>query len=52
LRENVGYGATKGAVDQITRVWVSEWANSGVTVNAIGPGLILTEMIQRNLLLK
>jgi NAD(P)-dependent dehydrogenase (short-subunit alcohol dehydrogenase family) len=46
---NVGYGATKGAVDQITRGLGYEWAASGVTVNAIGPGLILTEMIQREL---
>jgi NAD(P)-dependent dehydrogenase (short-subunit alcohol dehydrogenase family) len=44
---NVGYGTTKGAVDQITRGLGFEWAPSNVQVNAIGPGVILTEMMLR-----
>jgi NAD(P)-dependent dehydrogenase (short-subunit alcohol dehydrogenase family) len=44
---NVGYGATKGAVDQITRGLGFEWATSNVQVNAIGPGVIITEMMTR-----
>ena len=44
---NTGYGATKGAVDMITRMMAAEWAPFGVNVNAIGPALVLTETIQK-----
>lgn len=46
---NMGYGATKGAVDMITRMAAAEFAPFNVTVNAIGPSLILTETIKRNI---
>lgn len=45
---NTGYGATKGAVDMITRMLAAEFAPYNVTVNAIGPSLVLTETIKRN----
>jgi gluconate 5-dehydrogenase len=41
--ENVGYGATKGAVDMITRMLAAEWASYNINVNAIGPSLVMTE---------
>lgn len=41
---NVGYGATKGAVDMITRMLAAEWAPYNVTVNAIAPSVVMTEM--------
>lgn len=41
---NTIYGATKGAVDMITRTLAVEWAPYNVNVNAIGPSLIVTEM--------
>ncbi len=44
---NMGYGATKGAVDMITRMLAAEFAPYNVTVNAIGPSLVLTETIKR-----
>ena len=34
----LGYGATKGAVNQLVRTMAVEWAQSGVRVNAIAPG--------------
>lgn len=45
--ENVGYGATKGAVDMITRMLAAEWAPYNINVNAIGPSLVMTEWIKR-----
>jgi NAD(P)-dependent dehydrogenase (short-subunit alcohol dehydrogenase family) len=45
---NVGYGATKGAVDMITRMLAAEFAPHNVTVNALGPSLILTETVRRS----
>jgi NAD(P)-dependent dehydrogenase (short-subunit alcohol dehydrogenase family) len=39
---NLGYCATKGAVDMITRALASEWAQYNITVNAIAPSLVAT----------
>jgi 3-oxoacyl-[acyl-carrier protein] reductase len=41
------YGASKAAVIGMTRTWSLELAPHGITVNAIGPGPIGTEMFQR-----
>lgn len=45
---NTVYGATKGAVDMITRMLAAEWAVHNVNVNAIAPSVIMTEMIRKN----
>jgi NAD(P)-dependent dehydrogenase (short-subunit alcohol dehydrogenase family) len=39
---NVGYCATKGAVELITKALALEWAPYHINVNAIGPALIIT----------
>jgi gluconate 5-dehydrogenase len=39
---NVGYCATKGAVELITRALALEWAPYQINVNALGPSLIIT----------
>ena len=44
---NTIYGATKGAVDMITRMLAVEWAEHNIKVNAIGPSLVMTEMIRK-----
>lgn len=38
------YAASKGAVAQLTKALANEWTSKGVTVNAIAPGYIETEM--------
>lgn len=38
------YAASKGAVGQLTKSLANEWTSRGVTVNAIAPGYIETEM--------
>ncbi len=38
------YGATKGAVGQLTKSIANEWAPRGVNVNAVAPGFIATDM--------
>ncbi len=38
------YAASKGAVAQLTKSFDNEWTGRGVTVNAIAPGYIETDM--------
>lgn len=40
---NVAYGATKGAVDMITRMLAAEWAPYNIKVNAVAPSVVATE---------
>jgi len=39
------YAASKGGVDQLTKVMALEWATEGVRVNAIGPAYFETELV-------
>lgn len=41
------YAATKAAVNGLTRSWALELAEHGVTVNAVGPGVIATEPLAK-----
>lgn len=38
------YAASKGGITQLTKALSNEWAGRGVTVNAIAPGYVATEM--------
>jgi NAD(P)-dependent dehydrogenase (short-subunit alcohol dehydrogenase family) len=44
FRGRSSYASSKGALLQLTRTLAIEWAGDSVTVNAISPGPILTEM--------
>jgi NAD(P)-dependent dehydrogenase (short-subunit alcohol dehydrogenase family) len=41
----VAYCATKGAIAAFTRALAMEWAAYGITVNAVGPGIIETPLL-------
>lgn len=38
------YAASKGAVAQLAKSFANEWTSKGITVNAIAPGYIATDM--------
>ena len=38
------YAASKGGVGQLTKALSNEWAKQGISVNAIAPGYIATDM--------
>jgi NAD(P)-dependent dehydrogenase (short-subunit alcohol dehydrogenase family) len=44
IERQAGYAATKGAILGLTRAMALELAPHGIRVNAIGPGVIATEM--------
>jgi NAD(P)-dependent dehydrogenase (short-subunit alcohol dehydrogenase family) len=44
LPQLAAYAASKGGVDQLTKVMALEWAQEGVRVNAIGPAYFETEL--------
>jgi 2-dehydro-3-deoxy-D-gluconate 5-dehydrogenase len=41
------YSASKGAVAQITKALANEWASSGININAIAPGYMVTNNTQK-----
>jgi NAD(P)-dependent dehydrogenase (short-subunit alcohol dehydrogenase family) len=43
------YAAAKAGLTQLTRVLAVEWAPLGIRVNAIGPGLVVTEAAEQAL---
>jgi gluconate 5-dehydrogenase len=43
------YAATKGGMNQLLRVMAREWAPHGVTVNAVAPGYIETDLTKNYL---
>jgi gluconate 5-dehydrogenase len=45
-RDITAYVAAKSALHGVTRQWAAEFADSGVTVNAVAPGYIRTELTE------
>ena len=46
VAERTPYAASKAALETCTRIWAGELAPTGITVNAVSPGPIETEMFR------
>lgn len=46
VRERTGYAAAKAALIAFTRTWALELATTGITVNAVAPGPVETELFR------
>lgn len=46
--QRTAYGAAKAAVNSFTRTWGLELAETGITVNAVAPGPVETELFRAN----
>jgi 3-oxoacyl-[acyl-carrier protein] reductase len=46
-RQSVGYNATKGAVDAMTRAMALDLAPEGIRVNAVAPGAIINRSVSK-----
>jgi 3-oxoacyl-[acyl-carrier protein] reductase len=42
-----GYGTTKSAINQLTKILAIEWARHNIRVNSVAPGMIFTEMFNK-----
>ncbi len=49
LETRTVYAGTKAAMLGMTRTWALEFARDGITVNAIAPGPIVTELFQQHI---
>ncbi len=49
LQQRTVYAGTKAAIMAMTRTWALELGPKGITVNAIAPGIVMTDMVRTDI---
>jgi len=49
MPQRAAYGSAKAGIEGLTRVLAVEWAPQSIRVNAVAPGYVLTELVQRTI---
>lgn len=48
-KARAGYCAAKAGINMLTKVLASEWGEHGIRVNAVAPGVVMTDLVQEGI---
>lgn len=48
-KARAGYCSAKAGINMLTKVLASEWGEHGVRVNAVAPGVVMTDLVQQGI---
>ena len=48
-KARAGYCSAKAGINMLTKVLASEWGAHGIRVNAVAPGVVMTELVQQGI---
>lgn len=48
-KARAGYCSAKAGINMLTKVLASEWGEHGVRVNAVAPGVVMTDLVQEGI---
>ena len=48
-KARAGYCSAKAGINMLTKVLASEWGEHGIRVNAIAPGVVMTDLVQEGI---
>ena len=48
-KARAGYASAKAGINMLTKVLASEWGEHGIRVNAIAPGVVMTDLVQEGI---
>ena len=48
-KARAGYCSAKAGINMLTKVLASEWGEHGIRVNAVAPGVVMTDLVQQGI---
>ena len=48
-KAHAGYCAAKAGINMLTKVLASEWGEHGIRVNAVAPGVVMTDLVEEGI---
>ena len=49
-KARAGYCAAKAGINMLTKVLASEWGEHGIRVNAVAPGVVMTDLVEEGII--